>query len=541
MSHFFRNGIITIFILLSIIEISSIFSNKLGQFGTVIWVLAFLLILIEAGNNLVKITKQTFSRKIPFLLIVLVFFSVTVLLQTSNILNSNSETTQEISCALNNFSTIDFGFRRTCLFGYPDREFFFPALPSLLLGRDVFLLNIGGAIYFISGLIIFAYGLLRFFKKSVYNNFISAILVSSIFHFYYINWFLFGYEQSIFPLSFALITTGLLLSLSHDNFYKNIGLIGISIAYLIFSYTTGLFFAFFAVGILIYLFFSFAKIKEEKIFIISVIFSSVLFLFSSLLVRTDIHLWENYSSSVNLISDITSGLINLAIRGLHTNTNYVSMVFQPLFLVSLVASFLLNKRLYYLPVFAWIVSVFILSIASKGYSYYSVDFRLHRSIVVVPILLVSLGLVIESVKIPFVKKSLLYFVILIIVFITAVIYQNGIISSKANGERHRHVSFILWLRNQLSKDDLLNGGELIFDPALRNINNYTNNYTSIQDSLKYYMPKFSYCLNTGCTSQIGSKKYYIKTYDQDNIENSEIILGVFDFNGDKVQVIKESI
>ncbi len=535
MTIIYRNLVIFTLILLIGAEILSIAYPIIGRVGSIIWVFSFFLLVFEAFYAFYKIVENSISKKAPLTLIVLLFFVTTAFLGIFNMANSNFETTLEISCAIDNFSSIDFGFRNTCLYGYPDRQLFIPALPSLLFGRNFVSLNVGGGMYFIGGLIIFAWGILNFFKNSKHKDAIAAIIISSLFNFYYINRFLFAYEQSIFPISFAMMALGMLLSLTNHTFYKNIGLIGILIAYLTFAYTTGLVFSFFVMAVLFYLFFSFAKNRNQKIFIAFIISAGLLFFISSMLFRQDIHLLE-HDPNLNVIADLSSGFIHLLFRGF--STNYVSNPFQLFFLVSLFAPFFLKQRKYYLFIFAWIVGTFILSIISKGYSYYPLDFRIHRAIVVVPVMLVCFGMIIESIKIPFVKKSLFCNTLLIILFISAVIYQNNFIKSHLNIESQRHTSFNLWLKDKLKASNLPAEGNLIFDDELRNINNYVNNYTAVQNITRYYLPKINVCSIPSCPEQNLRVNYYVKAFDSKENQEGEV-LGVFDFNGDKIEVYKE--
>lgn len=533
MSIIYRNLILITLTLLIGTEILSIVYPIIGRFGTLIWIFAFFLLLFEAFYAFYKIVKKSILKKTFLTLIVLLFFVTTAFLGVNNLENSNFETTLEISCAINNFSSIDFGFRNTCLYGYPDRQLFIPALPSLLFGRNFIALNIGGALYFISGLIIYSWGILNFFKNSKYSDAICAILISSLFNFYYINRFSFANEQSIFPISFAMMALGMLLSLTNHNFYKNIGLIGILIAYLTFAYTTGLFFSFFVIAILFYLFFSFAKTKNQKIFISFVIFAGFLFFISSLLFRQDLHLVKN-NPNVNVIANLYYGFTHLIVRGF--NTNYVSEIFQLFFLIGLFAPFLLRQRKYYLFIFAWIIGVFTLSIVSKGYAYYPIDFRVHRGIVAIPVILICLGLVLESIRIPFVKKSLFYNALLVTLFTSAVAYQNNFIKSHINMESQRHTSFNLWLKDKLKASSLPLEGNLIFDDELRNINN-VNNYTAVQNITRYYLPKINVCSISSCPEQNLGINYYVKPYSYIKNQKGEV-LGIFDFNGDKIEVFK---
>lgn len=534
-SSIYKSWIVWILLLFAIIEFGSIYSTLIGRIGVIIWIMAFLTVFLESIFSLTSILKAAAAKKSVLTTLVLCFFIFTAMIGTFNMVNSNSETTQEINCAVNNYLAPDFGFRKTCLFGYPARQLFIPALPSLLFGREVLLLNIGGAIFFISGLILFCKGIMKFFSKKSYHDFICSIIISSIFNFYYVNHFLFAYEQSIFPLSFSLAATGLLLSLTHDNFYKNVGLVGILMAYLVFSYTTGLFFVVFTFGALIYLLFRFAQDKREKLFIIAIISCAFYLLLSSLLIRDDIHIFESGSQSINIVSDVTQGFIKILTGG--NTANYVTRPFQLVFLIALFIPFFTSLRKYYLFAFIWIIGVFFFSIVSKGYSYYPIDFRLHRSIVIIPVLLVFLGLVVNSFEIRHVKKKYLYALLLFVVFVSGVFAQYNIIKAKNNDERHRHVSFIFWLRDHMSQRDLSQGGQIVFDDSLRDINSYYKNYTSVQDSVQYYLPNFEVCSRSTCSYRSGNR-YYVEDINPYGMRRGKSI-GNFSFNGDSVFVTYE--
>lgn len=529
----YTNYILAILGLLIITEYGSFFSPILGRAGAVLWILAFLIVGWESLASFFKLIQNGIKRA-PVTLFVLLFFVVIIILNIGRITNSNSETTQEISCALTRLESPDMGFRSTCLFGYPARQFLFTSLPSSLFGRNVITLNVGGAAYFIAGLFLFTYGLTRFFESKKYSDLVVAILVAGVFHFYYVNWFLFSFEQSIYPLSFSLGVAGLFLSINHKNYFKNVGLIGILLAYLIFSYTTGLFFVALAIGLLLYLFFTFAKERKEKVVNIAVILTTVFFFISSLFVRWDIHILGDGANKINIARDVLKGVTGLLIRNL--GTDYVSAYFHLALILALIIPFFTKYRKPFIFIFLWIVAVIVLSIASHGYAYYSIDFRLHRSIIIVPPLLVIAGVVLDSLKIPFLDKKVFYIALLAVFFITGFYYQSNILKSKINSERHRHASFIMWLKDRLLEQEEATGGVIVFDDELKNIENYSKNYISIQDSLKYYLPRFETCSESSCNSS-NSNRYYVKIPSASTKPNGEV-LGTFTFDGDDVKVFK---
>ena len=140
--------LISIFIL----DYLSILNPIFGKLGVVFWIIQFLFILIYSLKSLIFIFRQ---KSYLILLMISILFGV-VLLNTNNLKNISGETTQEISCTLNLLnSSPDWGFRKTCLFGYPARQLFLPSLPSLVLGTNQFSLNLGECLYFFLGSIIY--------------------------------------------------------------------------------------------------------------------------------------------------------------------------------------------------------------------------------------------------------------------------------------------------------------------------------------------------------------------------------------------------
>lgn len=115
-----------------IVELLSFHLDIVSKFGFFLWISAFGCLLFYALTCWIEILKSANRSKNFLLFATINLFAILIFLGAPLTINSNSETTQEIGCALNHISkSSDLGFRQTCLFGYPARQFFFPTLPSI--------------------------------------------------------------------------------------------------------------------------------------------------------------------------------------------------------------------------------------------------------------------------------------------------------------------------------------------------------------------------------------------------------------------------
>lgn len=405
---------------------------------------------------------------------------------------------------------------------------FFQRFLRFFFDRGTLQLNIGTAIYFITGLIIFSSGIFKFFRNNPKPELLTSILIAGLFHFYFVVWFLFGYEQSIYPLSLTMTGLGLFLHLRKDYSPFLLGLITITILYLVFMYTSGLASAILFILFLIY--FTIYKCRKliARLSYIAVIIISFGMLFSSFTYRKDIAVGSFADGGLPMrLADITHGTTGLLLNSLPIQ--YMTWFIYPLLLFSVISILLIRKNiLQILFVGAWIIGVIVLSIVSKGYSYYVVEFRLHRSIITIPFLLMAIGFAINRFKFKPVLIRYLYPSLFIFILLTSLYNVFYSLYLKIGSERHRHTELIHSLKQPMPQK--VDEGILSFDDDLYAVENFSNNYVSINDSLKYYLPGFTACPNSSCPNPTNKRVYYISHRS----ESEGHFVKKFSFQNDKL-------
>ena len=129
----------------------------------------------------------------------------------------------------------------------------------------------------------------------------------------------------------------------------------------------------------------------------------------------------------------------------------------------------------------WIALVILFSIISKGYSYYGIDFRLNRSIVIFPVLFILIANLIKNFiqSVSGREKHIWPVIIFIFLFLfgTGYCYQYSYIQSKSIS---KHYQFIEWLNKQtMNKKNSI----FLFD------SDQEIDYASINDSFQYFLPR----------------------------------------------------
>lgn len=474
-------------LLIFFIDIIS-YNSSVTKYGMFLWIISFIFFFVFAAKVLFEDLlnfKNLFTTLVTFILITVVFTN------TVSSKNLSGETTQEINCFLNHWQlSTDRGFKQTCLFGYPARQFFLPALPSLIFGRSQFSLNFGGSLYFFLGIIIFAGGLLKYLEETGHKDILTALIISFIPHIYFFNSQMFMYEQSIYPFSLSLILSGLFLFFIYRPTKVKIYLMGLTVYYLIFSYTTSLALVFLSLLTGIFLIFnktlSLALKKTMMMVIIVILFS----LFFSFNIRHDLKITgEEFSVKI-----ITTNLIRI-LNHLFFSTEgkpLISPIFSPVFLF--VSSFCLIEikrvELFILACWSWLVIVF--ATISKGYTYYGLDYRLFRTLIIFPVIfLIIARLIKENIDSKIKKTNLIYF-IFIFFLITGWVYQFNYLKTK---EISRHLAIIRWLDNKIKKNQLNERGHIYISSEMM------AEYISLNDSLQYFFPHMTYSiLDKNCSN-----------------------------------------
>jgi len=482
-----------VFACISLLDMLALKSPLAGKAGVVFWLLSFSYLGVLWGYCLFTILRR-FRAHIVTILSLVIMVGL-VLMNTSNPRNVSGETTQEINCAMRLLKTTDLGFHQTCLFGYPARQFFLPALPSIIWGRSLTALNLGGGLYFVLGIVIFSSGVLKFLDKSGSGDLINGILMASIYHFHYFNHFMFYYEQSVFPLSLGLIVVGTLLHYLATHSQIFLVLLAFSLLYLIFSYTPSLALVFLVIGGLLYLVFSPKHKWSEKILLMALVNSLLFSLLLSTKFRSDINIFSPQTrGSEELVSDLKQAFYLLVFQ--KGGVVFVSPMFNFVFVSIVVMSllFVFGNRVFVIGL--WMVATIVISVIAKGYTYYGADFRLHRALVIIPIFLSLLALAIKK----FPRRHL--FVLWLILLTTGLSVTGTYLKSKSVSQ---HFNFIRWIQHNVPVTKLQMARNLYVTTGPTRI----ENLISFNDTLQYFIPRLTAVTNYDCQTPIESGDYLI--------------------------------
>ncbi len=373
-------------LLIPCVELITTFVPTLGRFGVILWIMLWLYIAIFTVQQAIALIRTSVRHRSPFALLAIGLFLYLLVTNIQSIYSINGENTQEITCALGQLqNSSDWGYRQSCLFGYPTRQFIVPALPSLLFGNSLPALNIGGAIYFILGLILFCRGVQTYVEDFRKGDALILLIVGSLLHFYYVNHFLFIFEQSIFPLSFALIGCGIWLMYLRTKSSTYLIPLTLVLYACAFSYTPSIVLIPLSYGAILW------QTAEKnthrfKMLGLAIVILTAIMVVCSFMFRSDIKLGHQYPGGAHTaLEEIWLAIKHLA---LHVYPrSFASWTMTPIFIILLIAPSLgLFGRIPQL-VTLWCIGVFCISVYAKGYTYYHIEFRMHRSIVLIPVLI----------------------------------------------------------------------------------------------------------------------------------------------------------
>jgi len=472
------------------------FGINFFNIGFIFWFLGYFILLIYSIYSLISIFKTSLEIKsfVSIFMIFIIFFLL--LINANNSANLSGETTQEASCFLNNLKEKDYGFWRACFLGYPLRGYYLLGLPSYIFGRSLFNLHLGGFLHFLINLPIFVFTLFLLVPGKKIYDFIIGILLSFFFHLHYFNHFAFLYEQSIFPLLFSLSAFSFYYQFVNKEKPEEIILLGLILQYLIFSYTTALMTVFIIVFLLFRLFFRNKKYKKIIFLVIIFTILSVIFSFKF---RMDVRIFNFKERSFDvLLKDLSDGIEHLFFQ--NKGTNFVSPIFHFVFIFFITVPLFgfFGRESFLLTLWIWGVIVF--SIISKGYTYYDIDFRLHRSLVILPaIFFIIINAVKEFLKFKDNKKELLLVVYVFgLFYLTGYFFQFNYLSSR---KPSRHYALISYIKKEIINKKKIFPSHLIFSQQVY------SEYISLNDTLQYFLPGLTYSfLENDTPEKIDSKK-----------------------------------
>ncbi len=477
-------GVIIFSVLSSIfiVNIISILFPVTGKIGTYLWFFSYIFFVILALTGLYHFIKEALTEKLFITLLLVIIWLFIIGSNINRVKNVSSEATQQIGhvVSLLHFSKT-MGFNDQCFIGYPARQFFLPSLPTLIMGRRVLSLNLGGSLYVITGLLIFSRAIVINFEDRRCGDLAGGIILSLIFHIYYVNYQIFWFEQSIYPFGFTLIICGLYLYYIKDKSLANLSLTGLTVMYLIYSYTPSLSMACLSITVLIYYYIKNFKYRDKKrnlIIAMIIIFCIVSFCLS-LHFRSDVKLIGNNNNSNEIRSKINEFFL------IETKL-IVSPVSTFIFCFILLFSIFIMMRWTMFFLAMWAIGTFFVSAVSTGFAVPPPCFAIHRAIIIYPVMFIMFINIIKSTHIDFKEKYYVEIMIFLFLLITGIIYQQSYINTKnePTGRIYQYV-LIKWLQKEIPEKEITQNTTLYFDEALKG-----EPYISTYDMMLYFTPKY---------------------------------------------------
>lgn len=492
-----------LFFLLVIIDAGSHVTPSLGTVGLFLWIASY--ILPVGYFPFFKIIHLMRNRKFLITGITTVVLVSAIVLRIPDARYVSAETTQQIRCGLESISSrAGSGFNSNCFIGYPARQFYIPALPSYFFGPSIRALNAGGSIYVLFGLIFFVGSAMLFLKATVISDLFLATLVVSIFHITHFTKQMFQYEQSIYPFGLSLTLVGCYLLYMNTKKLSYLGLCGVVLYFLIHSYTPGL--AMFFLGLFFFLANIFRKTSpvSHKALSAMIVIAGVIAFAMSVAIRQDLRLYQGQFS--------VSGLMV-------TTMEAVRYIFFTLFQNSFVSPIMIIPLILSLVLFCiwgggkgiivvlWVIGTILTGIITKGYVDYSIGFKLHRALIIFPVIF-AFGISLFAKRQFVLKKYLPIFIGMYVIFFTTGLWYHHV--NLSPNDRYRHTDFIQQFVQTTGHSS--KNMAIYFDYRLQ------SEFVSLNDSLLYFMPhSSSKILATDCANlkEDTSSQLYLVTQERD--------------------------
>jgi hypothetical protein len=369
-------------------DIASLRWEGAGKAGVILWLLSWLALGIYAASCFASLVRDAFThRRGIATLVMLLALAVTVLAATRDSRLLHHETTQEVACALDCLAhSPSWGYTDTCLFGYSTRQFLVPAVGAMLFGRTHVGLTFGGALYFLIAIAIFARGLLDHLEGRPGGDLAAALILSFLPHIHWFNHFMYAFEESVYPLLFGLILCGLALQWMKKSGIAFPLMIGLVLLYLVWAYTTAL--ALFGLGLVFLCWRAFGKPvverSERAVSLVVAGIATVSFLISWR-ERLDFHAFGGRSPG-ELLADLGSAFRHIFLVPIDSEQAFTTRFLLVFMAIALFGTLAFLDRWRGLVLGAWMWAVLVISVVLHGYDYYDISLRVHRAMVVFPVL-----------------------------------------------------------------------------------------------------------------------------------------------------------
>ncbi len=479
-----RNFLLFIgFFILIIIEFCAYqWQGKLSFIASRLWLLHGSFYVLCSLGVIVKTLKKDFQeRNFRGLLIFFLFGLVLFHTVGSRGITINHESTQQVADGCGFFKQPDFSYTKIGFLGYPARQYLLLALPSLMFGRSLITLRLPYAAAFFLGVMLFYCGLNRYFdERKTGRTLLAPFVTLSLLCFPVLVSILISFEQAVLPLSFTLQATGwFLLCLKTITRLRAVCLAFIG-ALLATAYTPGLA----SWGLLIVLLG--VQIWREgrlKDFNSTVLWINVL-LFAGLVGAF------SFFTRIDLFSRESGLWIPHYLIG-----PYLLDVFKALFIpfeqaflpVPVVIYFMLSLMSVFrrrdFAVSLWAMLTIFLATQLGGFAKPAPPYSLHRALVIIPPLLTSMALTIESwvadKGVRVLKRVVFFALCLGVLFAGKNLYES--LKLCRSGPRDVVIFNVLDAVEEFGVDK---SGKMRILVAPGNLN-----YSNLYDCFRYFLPK----------------------------------------------------
>jgi len=395
----------------------------------------------------------------------------------------NSEATLQIACGLATILSDTLGHASTCFLGQPARGFIFPALPSLILGRTQFAHNLGGMSYYILGTVLLCSAALALFKNDWRGAALGYFSIIFPLTFYFLSFELLAFEQSNHPCALGAAALGAALMYAAWRDKHSLALLFILSLHLVHTYPpamtlVGLVLIAGTVGILY---------KKLPISVSAALLIMMLELAFSLTYRADMPLARDTTSLTQHLQDLWSSgsaflLGSEEIRVIGICGTALCIVLLAWAVTKLRGGWILA---------AWICAAVVSAVWAQGYTHYEIPLRLHRTLVIVPALILLFAIWLSKIRSKHTPERLSVALLLVLLTCDAACTHWGIVSRKARFENMMaHPNYINSRYLNLIKDMRATIDSKVLNAAtiLALTGDARENFISLFDQLQYFQP-----------------------------------------------------
>lgn len=380
-------------------SVFSVIASRIWMLSVILFVLFFVFVVVKQLYEDVRDKKFI----LPFIFF-LVFCFFAFQIGNYGFSDLSYESTQEVAAGLNALKQPDWNYTAMGFTGYPTKQYIINAIPALFLGRCFFALNMGFAIPFLIGLTLLFIELRKLTSRLGIDEKFSIIPIFMIAFCPFISEFYYTFEQTITPVSYAIIVIALFLRMLRKRSLIAFSVLTISACMLPFLYTPALAFMGLFVVMMIYHAINVITGKSKFVnpgkknpnYLISVFasaFTPALFFICTLVSKRNDRFLSAYGDS--FAPEKQSEYMKSFLSFFVDSDSLFWGVFGAFVLIYLIAGLTFRLKFHDFLISLWCIATALFSFLLPGVStvfnfYYPPLILAQRSMVMVPVIAVSL-------------------------------------------------------------------------------------------------------------------------------------------------------